>query len=74
MTGWTAAELRECINRCEYECEAMVRAGASPDRLKGRREGIDRLYSMLYEAERNEMDKPDSEAVMRKLLLAECEV
>ena len=57
MTGWTAAELRESINRCEDECEAMVRAGASPDRLKGRRDGIEKLYNLLYEAERSEMHK-----------------
>lgn len=57
MTGWTAAELRESINRCEDECEAMVRAGASPDKIKGRRDGIEKLYNLLYEAERAETHK-----------------
>lgn len=54
MSWWTASELKEAIIRCEADCEAMIANGATPAMLKSRREGIDNLYNLLYEAERAE--------------------
>ena len=52
---WTAAELKEAINKCELDCTAMIANGATPAMLKSRREGIDKLYILLEKAEREEL-------------------
>ena len=54
MSWWTASELKEAITRCEADCEAMIANGAAPEQISGRREGIEKLYSLLYKAERAE--------------------
>lgn len=51
---WTASELKEAITRCEADCEAMIANGATPEQLYCRRAGIQTLYDMLSEVERNE--------------------
>ena len=51
---FTAAELRAAIDRCEREVERRVRAHEPPERVYGARQGIETLYRMLEEAERDE--------------------
>lgn len=52
---WTAAQLRDAIDRCEAEIENMIACHAAPETIEGRRRGVVRLHSLLRNAERAEM-------------------
>ena len=54
MYGWTAADIRAAIERCERETEAMVRAGAPPEAIYQHRKGITLLQAYLAKAEASE--------------------
>ena len=49
--GWTAADIRAAIERCERETEAMVQAGAKPEAIYQHRKGITLLKAYLAKAE-----------------------
>ena len=51
---WSAKELLDAIERCELECVTMIANHAPPEAIQSRRQGMERLYDWLYEAERQE--------------------
>ena len=51
---WTAAQLREAIERCNRECSEMVARHARPGAIESRRRGIEHLMLLLRNAERAE--------------------
>ena len=60
VNGWTAAQIRDCIRRCEAEVAQMVARRDKPDAIESRRRGIHNLYVMLDDAERLENSSKDT--------------
>lgn len=54
MSDWTAAELKEAIERCERDTVAMIAKGERQETIDGRRKGIEMLYLWLARAEQKE--------------------
>lgn len=52
--GWTAAQLRAAINRCEGDAEAAIARHEKPEIIEGKRKGIKMLYGWLARAEAEE--------------------
>lgn len=64
---WTAAQLREAIERCNADCEAMIARRAAPALIEGRRRGVEHLHLLLANAERQEMvDKYAADLAARR--------
>lgn len=53
---WTAQQLRDAIERCNAETEAMIARHARPGAIEGRRKGIEHLHRLLENAEREERE------------------
>ena len=56
---WSAAQLREAIERCNRECEALNASHAPAEAIMGRRRGIEHLHKLLENAERAERGETD---------------
>lgn len=56
---WSAAKLREAIERCNRECEALIASHAPAEAIMGRRRGIEHLHKLLENAERVERGETD---------------
>lgn len=56
---WSAAQLREAIERCNRECEALIASHAPTEAIMGRRRGIEHLHKLLENAERAERGETD---------------
>lgn len=48
---WTAAKLKDAIERCNAETEAMIARHARPEAIEARRRGIEHLHILLENAE-----------------------
>lgn len=56
MYGWTAAQIKAAIDRCEKETEERIKRHESPERIADGRKHIDTLRRWLAEAERKERE------------------
>ena len=54
MSMFTAQELRDAIERCNRQCEAMLANHEPGEKIAAARRGIDKLHQWLAKAEREE--------------------
>ena len=55
--GWTAAQLKGAIERCNAECLAALARHEAPAKIDGMRKGVGMLHKWLARAEREERER-----------------